>query len=206
MVPLYDRKRLGQTSIEASPVGFGASPMGDVFANIDENDAVAAVSLALKSGINLFDTSPFYGLTKSETVLGKALGQVQKEIPSSDFVISTKVGRYGQTEFDFSSKRILSSIDESCKRLNVDYLVIVFCHDIEFGDINVVLNESIPTLQKLKESGKVRAIGVSGYPLSIFDSVSNSSSIPLDVILSYCHLNLQDPSLLDKIPEWTSRN
>jgi predicted aldo/keto reductase-like oxidoreductase len=59
-------------------------------------------------GINYFDTSPFYGYTKSETVLGKCL----KGIDRSKYYISTKVGRYGDTEFDFSQQRTIQSLND----------------------------------------------------------------------------------------------
>ena len=69
-------------------------------------------------GINLIDTAPFYGLTKAETVLGKAL----REIPREKYYLATKVGRYGYKEqdFDFSAARVTASIDESLARLHVD--------------------------------------------------------------------------------------
>lgn len=59
-----------------------------------------------------------------------------KDIPREKVVLSTKVGRYGQEEFDFSAERVTASVTESLKRLNVDYIDIIQCHDIEFGDLD----------------------------------------------------------------------
>lgn len=93
---------------------------------------------AFRRGINFFDTSPFYGITKSETVLGKAL----VGLPRDEIYVATKVGRYGENEFDFSAARIIKSVDESLARLQLDYLDIVQCHDIEFGDLDQVIPTS----------------------------------------------------------------
>lgn len=102
---------------------------------MQESDGIKAVHEAFKSGINLFDTSPFYGLTKSEEVLGRAIA----DLPRKEIIVATKVGRYGESEFDFSAGRVTASVDESLKRLQIDYLDIVQCHDIEFGNLEQVL-------------------------------------------------------------------
>jgi len=66
------------------------------------------ILIITQKGINFFDTSPYYGITKSETVLGKAL----KGIPREKYILSTKVGRYGPKEFDFSAERVTKSVHE----------------------------------------------------------------------------------------------
>ena len=82
---------LGKTGLKVSSLGFGASSLGGVFRNIDEDEAVRTVHAALDGGINFIDVAPFYGLTKAETVLGKALRGVNRD----RYFLSTKVGRYG---------------------------------------------------------------------------------------------------------------
>lgn len=147
---------------------------------------------AVKKGINIFDTSPYYGTTRSESVLGKAFGQ----LPRDSYVICTKVGRYGADNFDFSAGRVIQSVDESMKRLGVDVLDVVQCHDIEFGDLDQVITETIPTLNKLKEDGKIKAIGITGYPLEIFPYVLSCVNPGMvDIVLSYCNYNLQNDRL-----------
>ncbi len=59
-------RRLGHTDLEVSVLGFGASPLGDVFGTIDPAEGRCAVHFALESGINFFDVSPYYGLTLAE--------------------------------------------------------------------------------------------------------------------------------------------
>src|SRR5437764_1164161 len=121
-----------------SRLGFGASPLGGVFGHADEEEGIRAVRRAVDLGISYFDVSPFYGDTRAETVLGKAL----RGVPRDSYYLSTKIGRYGNDEFDFSSARVRPSIEESMSRLGVDRLDLVLCHDIEFGSIDQVVEET----------------------------------------------------------------
>ena len=79
---------LGITGLNVSALSFGASSLGGVFREINFDDAIRAVHVSLDNGINFIDTSPFYGLTKSETVLGKALKTVRRD----EFILATKCG------------------------------------------------------------------------------------------------------------------
>jgi aryl-alcohol dehydrogenase-like predicted oxidoreductase len=180
--------------LEISALGFGASPLGGVFGNIDESEGIRAVHTAIDLGINFIDVSPYYGLTKAETVLGKAL----KEIPRDAYYLATKVGRYGERDFNFSAARVIASVDESLKRLQVDTIDLIQCHDIEFGSLNQIINETIPTLRDLQQTGKIRFVGISGLPLPVLHYVAQNSEI--DTVLSYCHYALNDTSLLKLIP------
>ncbi len=185
---------LGKTGIEVSVLGFGASPLGGVFGAIDEQQGVRALHTAVDLGVNFMDVAPYYGLTKAESVLGKAL----KEIPRDKYYLSTKVGRYGAEDFDFSAARMIASVDESLARLNVEYIDIIHCHDIEFGNLDLIIEETIPALRRLQETGKIRYIGVSGLPLPILQYVADRT--PLDTVLSYCHYTLYDTSLTELLP------
>uniref|UniRef100_A0A0D6QUY9 NADP-dependent oxidoreductase domain-containing protein n=1 Tax=Araucaria cunninghamii TaxID=56994 RepID=A0A0D6QUY9_ARACU len=198
-----DMRELGNTGLKLSSLGFGASPLGNVFGTVKEEDAIASVHEAVRLGINFFDTSPFYGGTLSEQVLGKALKTLT--IPRDQYVVSTKCGRYVEG-FDFSAERVTRSIDESLARLNLDYVDILQCHDIEFGSLDQVVNETIPALQKIKETGKIRFVGITGLPLSVFSYVLDR--VPpgsVDVILSYCHYSINDSSLEDLLPYLKSK-
>jgi len=194
---------VGNTGLKVSSLGFGASPLGNVFGNVKEEDAIASVHEAFRLGINFFDTSPYYGGTLSEKMLGKALKTLM--VPRDQYVVSTKCGRYAEG-FDFSAQRVTQSIDESLARLNLDYVDILQCHDIEFGSLDQIVNETIPALQKLKETGKVRYIGITGLPLNVFTYVLDR--VPpgsVDVILSYCHYSINDTSLEDLLPYLKSK-
>jgi len=117
-------------------------------------------------------------------------------VARSQYHIATKVGRYGQDSFDFSAERVTRSVDESLARLNTEYIDVIQCHDIEYGDLRQIVSETLPALNKLKESGKVRYVGITGYPLKIFKEVLTSAhyqgSVSVDVVLSYCHYTLQN--------------
>lgn len=170
-----------------------------LFSNIlaQEKSGIDAVHEAVKRGVNYFDVSPYYGRGLAEKVLGKAL----KPLPRDSFVVSTKVGRYDTNSFDFSADRVTRSVDESLERLGLDYIDMILCHDIEGGDLDQVATETIPALLKLKESGKVRAVGITGYPLEIFPyvlAVAPPGSV--DVVLSYCNYNLQNTRLNNLLP------
>lgn len=187
-------RKLGQTGLEVSILSYGASSLGSVFREINETEGIKTVHAAIDRGINLIDVSPYYGLTKAETVLGKAL----VDIPREKYILSTKAGRYRENNFDFSKKTIMKSLEESLQRLGTDYVDVLYLHDIEFGSYQQVIEEGIPALEELKKQGKIRFLGVTGLPLTIFEKVLNK--VDLDVILSYCHYSLNDTSLLSLLP------
>ena len=187
-------RTLGKTGLKVSALSFGASSLGGVFKPVDESVAIRTVHTALESGINFIDVSPFYGYTKAETVLGKAL----KGIPRDRYFLATKVGRYGDAEFDFSAKRSAASVDESLERLGIDHIDIIQSHDNEYGDLNQVINETIPALRQIQKQGKARFVGVTGYPLKIFRTILSSTQV--DTILSYNHYSLNDTTLAGLLP------
>ena len=188
-------RTLGNTGLQVSILSYGASPLGSVFRDIDEADAIRTVGTAIDGGVNLIDCSPYYGITKAETVLGKAL----REIPRDHYYLATKAGRYGETEFDFSPARIVRSLDESRRRLGVDHIDIFQLHDIEFGDLDQIIAHSLPALARLKEQGRISWYGVTGLPLRIFREVL--ARHPIDTILSYCRYTLNDTSLAALLPD-----
>lgn len=185
---------LGRTGLKVSALSFGASSLGSVFRDIDETEGICTVHTAIDLGINFVDVSPYYGLTRAETVLGKALNG----IPRDAYYLATKLGRYGDAEFDFSASRVVTSVNDSLTRLNVEYIDLIQCHDIEFGSLDQIVNETIPAMRRLQEQGKVRFIGITGLPLKIFRYVLDRTKV--DTILSYCHYALNDTSLEKLIP------
>jgi len=104
--------------------------------------------------------------TKAEPDLGKALKELRDQV-----VVGTEVGRYGESRFDFSAAHVTASVDELLARLGVDRLDVVQCHDMEFGYLDPVVNETLPALVKLREAGKVWAVGITGCPLDMFPYV-----------------------------------
>jgi len=176
-------RKLGETDLNLSLVGFGGATLGGVFGNLDPADGIRAVHLAVDSGINFFDSSPYYGITLAETRLGEALAGRRERV-----VLATKCGRYGVDQFDFSAKRVTASIDESLRRLQTDYIDLFQVHDVEFGDVDQILHETLPALRHLQQQGKARYIGITGYPPKLLRRMAEAT--PVDSILTYCHYNL----------------
>ena len=184
---------LGKTGLQLPVLSFGASSLGQEFRKVNLDEALRSVRVALDQGLNFIDTSPFYGRGMSEVLLGLAL----RDVPRDRYLIGTKLGRYDLNHFDFSARRVVESVDVSLQRLGVDHLDIALCHDIEFVEIQQIVDETLPALRKVREQGKVRFIGVSGYPMKVFNFVLDQTD--LDVVLSYNQYTLQNTRLADEL-------
>ena len=189
-------RRLGPSGPEVSELGFGASPLGGIYGTLAERDGIAAVHAALDSGINFLDVSPYYGRTAAETLLGKALRGVDRD----SYVLATKVGRYDDDVFDFTAEAVRSSLGASMKRLGVEHIDLIQCHDVEFGSLEQVAHETVPALRALQETGLVRWVGVTGYPLPALLAIAKR--VPVDTVMSYCQYTLQDRRLAALAPEF----
>jgi aryl-alcohol dehydrogenase-like predicted oxidoreductase len=194
-----EHRQLGKTDLSLPILSFGASSLGQEFRQVDLGEALRTVKVALDLGMNFIDTSPFYGRGMSEVLLGIAL----RGVPRDSYVLATKLGRYDLAHFDFSAKRVTESIDVSLHRMGVDHLDIILCHDIEFVDMSQIVNETLPALRKIQQQGKVKYVGISGYPMKMFRYVADRA--PLDVILSYNHYTLQNTMLADLTPYLKSK-
>jgi aryl-alcohol dehydrogenase-like predicted oxidoreductase len=190
---------LGKTGLQLSAISFGASSLGQEFRSVDLNEALRSVHVALDSGMNFIDTSPYYGRGLSECLLGIAL----RTVPREKYLLGTKLGRYAPAHFDFSARRVVESVDVSLMRMGVEHLDIVLCHDIEFVEMSQLVEETLPALRKIQAQGKVRFVGISGYPMKIFRYVLERA--PLDVVLSYNHYTLQNTMLADLVPYLQSK-
>ena len=190
-------RELGKTGMKVSSLSFGASSLGGVFHPINEKEGIKAVHTAVDNGINFIDVSPYYGYLKAENVLGKAL----KEIDRNRYYLSTKVGRYGkdgENHWDYSAKKSKESVYESMDRLNIDYIDLINVHDIEFADLDLIINETLPALVELKEKGVVKHVGLTNLTLKHFKYViDNIPTGIVDTILSFCHYCLIDDALVD---------
>src|SRR6478735_4972726 len=170
-------------------LGFGTAPLGNMYRNIPEEEAIATVDAAWESGIRYFDSAPFYGAGLAEMRLGEALSKRNR----NDYILSTKVGRVisdeledpsardlgekgGLFEFgrknkiinDYSADATLRSIEQSLKRLKTDRLDFVYIHDIAqdfYGDEWLSQFESARTgafrvLTRLREEGVIKGWGL----------------------------------------------
>jgi aryl-alcohol dehydrogenase-like predicted oxidoreductase len=187
---------LGRTGLDVPILSFGASSMGAEFRRVTLEEALSSVRVALDLGMNFIDTSPFYGRGMSEVLLGIAL----KDVPRDSYTLCTKLGRYDLGHFDFSAKRVAESVDVSLHRLGTDHLDIILCHDIEFVPMQRIVDETIPALRRIRDSGKVRFIGFSGYPQKIFRFVCDQTDV--DCVLNYNQYTLQNTRFADETVPW----
>lgn len=186
---------LGRTGLEVSAISYGASSLGGEFGRIDRDLGRRAVHTALDLGINLIDVSPYYGRTLAEIVLGGILADIDRD----RYLLATKVGRYDVDFFDFSADRVTRSVDESLSRLHVDHIDLVHCHDIEFVDLQQIIDETIPALMKVRQAGKVRHIGLAGYPLDMFHRVLEACGDDVASVISHSRYTLADQSLAEHL-------
>ncbi|MEY5014378.1 MAG: D-threo-aldose 1-dehydrogenase [Verrucomicrobiota bacterium] len=184
---------LGRTGLRVPSLAFGASSLGQEFRSVTLDEAMRSVRVALDCGINLIDTSPFYGRGMSEVLLGVAL----RGVPRESYTLCTKLGRYDLTHFDFSAKRVRESVDVSLHRMGTDHLDILLCHDIEFVPMQQIVDETLPAMRTLVEAGKVRFLGISGYPMKLFKFVLGQTD--LDCVLSYNQYTLQNTRFADEL-------
>ena len=160
------------------PLGLGGATFSIQFNPAPDDESTLPVQAilrrALSLGINLIDTSPYYG--NSEIILGRALRSVWKDGWSRDgMFICTKVGRIKIDEFDYSPPAVRGSVMRSLERLGVDRLDVVYCHDVEFVTRGEVIG-AVGELFKLRDEGKIRYVGISGIFLNVIGVDDRTSS------------------------------
>lgn len=193
---------IGKTGMKVSQLSFGASSLGGVFHAIKEEEAIQAVFTAIDGGMNFIDVSPYYGHYKAETVLGKALKQIDRQ----KYYLSTKVGRYGKdgvNTWDYSAQRATESVYESMERLNISHIDLINVHDIEFqaslpGGLDKVCQETLPALVELREKGVVSHVGITDLqPENLKYVIEHVPAGTVESVLCFCHYSLNDELLND---------
>ncbi len=155
--------------MDVSVIGLGTWAMGGTWwGGTDEEDSVAAIRYGLDNGINLIDTAPVYGYGLAETIVGQAI----KSYDRDKVFIATKVGliwhkAMGVAFFEADGKKVYRSlkpeniryeVEQSLTRLDVDYIDLYQTH---WQDPKTSIADTMAELLKLKDEGKIRAIGVS---------------------------------------------
>lgn len=167
----------------ARALGFGAAPLGNLFAKVAEAQAEQTLSTAWEIGIRYFDTAPFYGSGLSEQRVGRFLAGY----PRDEFVLSTKVGRLlapdravpevqhgyvgglpNRIEYDYSADGARRSIEASLARLGLDRIDVVYIHDVApdtHGDdwlrqYAIAAQGAMRALSDLRDEGVIRAWGL----------------------------------------------
>ena len=187
-------RQLGRTGLKVSVLSQGGAAFGQQYGPISVAEAADCVHAAIDAGINLIDTSAYYGKGRSEEILGELLQGGWRD----KVFLCTKAGRLDVNEFDFSPAGMEKCLESSLKRLRTDAVDILIAHDIEFAtDFEAIFTETAEVLHKLKRMGKCRFIGMSGYPLSLLRMAIDRCN--LDVVISYAHFTLQNQRLLTEL-------
>ena len=155
--------KIGHSDVLATPLGLGTNAVGgyNLFPNLKDDDGRALVRAALDNGINLLDTAYVYGLGHSEELVG----EVMKEYDRDKIILATKGAQdfsSGVQVIDNRPEFLTDQVNKSLKRLGTDYIDIFYIH---FPDHDTPKAEAVGALQKLKEAGKIRAIGISNFSL-----------------------------------------
>ena len=184
------KRPLGRTGLNVSVVGFGGAPISRL--PTSRVEGMRTVWAALESGINLIDTSPHYGLGRSEIIIGQAL----RERPdlANECIISTKTGHYGGTKhhtYDLTKRSVALSL----QRLRRDYLDIVHLHDLhDEGEWWRAMRTSGShrALREFKEQGVIGAIGTGTKALDVLDLAVSSGAYDVIMIANQYNLLTQD--------------
>ncbi len=213
---------LGRAGLPVTVLGFGAAPLGDLYARLDEARAIATVEAALAGGVRLIDTSPLYGHGLSEHRVGAAL----RRSAASGVVVSTKVGRVTEPfagrgdgsgylgglphglRFDYSYDGAMRSLEQSALRLGVDAIDIVLIHDVDvwthgadaieqrFSD---AMDGAYRALERLRAAGAVKAIGVGVNEAEMCERFARAGDFDA-MLLAGRYSLLEQPALASFMP------
>jgi D-threo-aldose 1-dehydrogenase len=220
------KRILGKTGLEVSALGYGSAPIGDLYRKLPERSAVESVVTALENGVNLVDTSPFYGSGLSELRVGCAL----REAKVAEVVLSTKVGRYlnpfspcqGSSfvgginhalQLDYSYDGTMRSIEQSLLRLGVSRINVALVHDLDVFSQGEKLEEcyreamggAVKALTELREQGVINGYGVGVNEADMAERFARDCD-PDAILLAGRYSLLEQPALDSFLPLAKERN
>lgn len=228
----FERRRLGRSELRVTRLGLGTGPLGGARVRVSEADAVETVAAAVDSGINYFDTAPWYGVGQAEMHLGRGLAD--RLCP--DHVVSTKVGRLlfpatdpahppfaarwpggapNDVHFDYTRAGVLRSHEESLKRLGLRRVDALVIHDLDlkfhrddagvdarFGELE--RGGGFAALNEMKAAGVTRAVGAGINHPGLIPRFLDSCD--LDFFLVAMPYTLMDQSILEsEMPQCLKR-
>ena len=216
------RRALGRTGLQASVLGFGTAPLGDLFLQLDDQTAIAAAERAFGLGINLLDTSPLYGYGLSEHRCGTAL----RRVPRQDVVLCTKVGRWmdpfhrpehragfvgGQSHrpvVDYSYDGTMRSVEQSLLRLGTDRIDLLLIHDVDIWTHGAAAIEdrfreamagAYVALDKLRSERVVAGIGIGVNEAEMCVRFAKAGTFDV-MLLAGRYSLLEQPALKEFLP------
>ena len=150
---------LGRTGLRVSRLGLGGAPLAGDFGSADPREVEAMIHEALDLGVNVIDTAPRYGGGESERRIGRALRGRRNAV-----ILATKAAGHNQT-YDYET--VTRSVEDSLRRLQTDWVDLLQLHDVDSQPYELLMEEALPALERLREQGKVRYIGISGRNLAL---------------------------------------
>ncbi|MFJ8989922.1 aldo/keto reductase [Streptomyces sp. NPDC102279] len=205
---------LGASGVPVGALSFGAAGIGNLYTQVTDEQARAAVDAAWTCGIRTFDTAPHYGIGLSERRLGAAL----RDRPRAEYTLSTKAGRLLEPAdgggddlaqgfavpathrrvWDFSADGVRRSLEASLERLGLDRVDVVYLHDPD-DHAEQAFREAYPALEKLRSQGVVGAIGAGMNQTAMLTRFVQDTDV--DVVLCAGRYTLLDHSALgDLLP------
>jgi len=198
---MSDKVRIGASDLWVDRIGFGANAVGghNIYGSLGEPEGKALVHAALELGIDFIDTAFIYGPERSEVLIGEALA----EAGARDKVVLATKDAYRFTDdgvvFDNTPEFLTQRVEECLRRLQTDYIDLFYIHQ---PDEDTPKYEAVGALQKLKEQGKIRAIGVSNFSLEQLQEADRDGHV--DVIQNLYNLFQREPEA-EMLPYCRSR-
>ena len=168
-------KRVPKIDEELSAVGFGCWTISgsNFWNNVNDQDSIKAVQKAVELEVNFFDVAPVYGFGHSESILGEALKGNRHIV-----FIASKCGLVWDDQKRVSNNltkhSLFKEIDDSLQRLQTDYIDL---YQIHWPDPNTPIEETMEALELIKESGKIRYIGITNFSIELMQKAMNYSTI-----------------------------
>ena len=170
-------RKLGTTDVSVSEISLGCWTMGGLnwvngspngWADVQEDEVVSAIKVAIDAGVNHFDNADVYGNGRAERMLARAFSKLG--LDSTKFVIATKVGHFpGTASHAYEPAHIRHQCEQSLINLQRDYIDLYYFHHGDFGPGDCLLQEAAATLDALVKEGKVRIKGQSAYSAADFE-------------------------------------
>lgn len=179
----------GNTGLKVSKLGLGGAPLAGDFGETDESEVQRLIHEAIDSGINFIDTAPKYGNGESEHRIGKALAGRREQM-----VLASKATRFDRS-YDYNAT--IRSVEESLQRLQTEWIDILQIHDVETQSYELIINETIPALEKLRQDGKIRYLGVTTRNLPLLMKYMQTEKF--DSIQFYARYMLIDHTAKDEV-------
>ena len=178
----FEKRPLGRTSLEVTVLGLGCATLGGHRVPVTREEAQAIVRAAWAGGVRYVDCAPFYGYGQAE----RCVGDVLREMPRDEWVLSTKVGRLLRarvqepatepyrhplpfnTAFDYTYDGVMRAFEDSLQRLGLARIDVLYAHDVGAGQHKEAHPEVMRTfrdggyraLEKLRREGLIRAVGI----------------------------------------------